>query len=136
VSLLESFATFLLVFVVLSVAVEPTGNSRFAVVAPLAIGLSLYVAADSTGRWTGGSLNPARFIGSAVAGGCSGQWKHAWAYLLGELTGALAAVAVHVARNSVRHRIVGASACLRPINKGAPAQPPPAKAGLQIGRYA
>jgi glycerol uptake facilitator-like aquaporin len=95
----ETIATFMLVFTVLSTAVEENGITRFGVVAPLAIGLSLFSAAGAVGKWTGGSLNPARYIGAAVAGNCGDDtWSYAWPYLVGEFLGAILATIVHAGR--------------------------------------
>jgi thymidine kinase/glycerol uptake facilitator-like aquaporin len=93
---METLSTFLLVITVLSTAVDESGNARFAVVAPLAIGLSLFVAASSVGHWTGGSLNPARFLGANVTGACgSEKYKYAGSYVGGEILGAVLAAFLH-----------------------------------------
>ena len=79
---METLSTFLLVITVLSTAVDESGNARFAVVAPLAIGMSLFVAASATGHWTGGSLNPARFLGANVTGACGDdKYRYAGSYI-------------------------------------------------------
>ena len=99
----ETLSTFLLVITVLSTAVDESGNARFAVVAPLAIGMSLFVAASSSGYYTGGSLNPARFIGANATGNCgSEKWKYAGSYIGGELLGAVLATFLHWLREIVR----------------------------------
>ena len=101
----EMFITGLLVLTVLSTAVEEVGKPRFGAVAPLAIGLSLLAGAYTAGSLTGGAANPARYLGAAVAGkNCSGRWHYAWAYLLGELLGALVATLLHVGREAARHQ--------------------------------
>ena len=97
----ETLSTFLLVITVLSTAVDESGNARFAVVAPLAIGMSLFVAASSSGYYTGGSLNPARFIGANATGNCgSEKWKYAGSYIGGELLGAVLATFMHWLRGA------------------------------------
>ncbi|KAI0523669.1 aquaporin-like protein [Xylaria bambusicola] len=60
----EMFFTSYLVFVVLMLAVE---KSRDTFVAPVGIGLALFVAEIPGVYFTGGSLNPARSFGCAVA---------------------------------------------------------------------
>ena len=130
---LEAFSTFLLVSTVLAVAVEPTANARFGPVAPLAIGLSLYVAASTAGSWTGGCLNPARFIGSAAAGGCSQPWASTWAYLLGEFAGAIVAAGVHSARDSLRASVLGAACALPPRQPAGPGSSRPQVSNLHAG---
>jgi glycerol uptake facilitator-like aquaporin len=100
---LETLSTFLLVITVLSTAVDESGNARFAVVAPLAIGMSLFVAASATGHWTGGSLNPARYLGANVTGACGDdRFKYAGSYIGGELLGAVLAAFLHWLREIVR----------------------------------
>jgi glycerol uptake facilitator-like aquaporin len=99
----ETLSTFLLVMTVLSTAVDESGNARFAVVAPLAIGMSLTVAASGSGYYTGGSLNPARYIGANATGSCgSTRWKYAGSYIGGELLGAVLATFLHWLREIVR----------------------------------
>jgi hypothetical protein len=100
---METLSTFLLVITVLSTAVDESGNARFATVAPLAIGMSLFVAASATGHWTGGSLNPARFLGANVTGDCGDdRYKYAGSYIGGELLGAVLAAFLHWLREIVR----------------------------------
>lgn len=41
----------------------------------------------------GASLNPARSIGPAIV---SGQWANYWVFIIGPLTGATLATAIHV----------------------------------------
>jgi glycerol uptake facilitator-like aquaporin len=92
----ETLSTFMLVITVLSTAVDESGNARFAVVAPLAIGMSLFVAASASGYWTGGSLNPARYLGANITGECGpDKFKYAGSYIGGELLGAVLATFMH-----------------------------------------
>ncbi|KAI9745027.1 MAG: hypothetical protein M1818_001305 [Claussenomyces sp. TS43310] len=84
---LEVFCTAQLIFAVLMLAAEKT---KATFLAPIGIGLSLFVAMLVSLNWTGGSLNPARAFGPAVV-------KHTfpgyhWVYWVGPLLGALLAV--------------------------------------------
>lgn len=62
---LEAIATFFLVFVIFGTAVDPRGPK----IGGLAIGLTLSAAILAIGPYTGGSLNPARSFGPAMASG-------------------------------------------------------------------
>ena len=78
--LLEVLGTALLVGVILRVTKSDTvGATAF-----LGIGLTLAVLAIAFGGFTGGSFNPGRSIGSAVAGG---DLSDIWLYLVGPLLG-------------------------------------------------
>jgi MIP family channel proteins len=68
-------------FVVMAVATDdriPTA------MAPFAIGATIFVGALVTGPLTGGSFNPARSLGPAVA---SGVWTAHWLYWLAPIAG-------------------------------------------------
>lgn len=52
--------------------------------APLAIGLAFVVGVFAEGPFTGGSMNPARTLGPALA---FGQLKHVWVYLVATFAG-------------------------------------------------
>jgi MIP family channel proteins len=86
--LLEAIATFFLVFVVYGTAVDLRGPK----IGGLAVGF--VVAADilAIGPMTGGSMNPARSFGPAVA---SGIYEAQLLYLLAPLTGALIAALLY-----------------------------------------
>ncbi|KAI1367277.1 aquaporin-like protein [Xylaria arbuscula] len=79
----EMFFTSYLVFVVLMLAVE---KSRDTFIAPLGIGLALFVAEIPGVYFTGGSLNPARSFGCAVAAPSFPGYH--WIYWLGPALGA------------------------------------------------
>ncbi|KAF2128808.1 aquaporin [Dothidotthia symphoricarpi CBS 119687] len=80
---IEAFMTAELVFVVLMLAVE---KSKDTFIAPVGIGLSLFVAMMGGVYYTGGSLNPARSFGPAVA---STQFPgYHWIYWIGPFLGA------------------------------------------------
>ncbi|KAI4727915.1 aquaporin-like protein [Aureobasidium sp. EXF-10728] len=83
----EMFLTSFLVFTVLMLAAE---KSKTTFLAPLGIGLALFVAELAGVYYTGGSLNPARSFGPCVA---AADFNHAhWIYWIGPLLGgALAA---------------------------------------------
>ncbi|KAI0099914.1 aquaporin-like protein [Nemania sp. FL0031] len=82
----EMFFTSYLVFVVLILAAE---KSRDTFIAPVGIGLALFVAEIPGIYYTGGSLNPARSFGCAVAGPKFPGYH--WIYWLGPGLGALIA---------------------------------------------
>lgn len=78
--LLEALGTALLVGVILRVTKsDAVGSTAF-----LGIGLTLAALAIAFGGFTGGSFNPGRSIGSAVAGG---DLADIWLYLVGPLLG-------------------------------------------------
>lgn len=60
-------------------------------VPPFVIGATVFAGALVTGPLTGGSFNPARSLGPAVAGG---QWTAHWIYWLAPIGGMLAAARV------------------------------------------
>ena len=80
------FMTAELVFVVLMLAAE---KSKDTFLAPIGIGLALFVAMMGGVYFTGGSLNPTRSFGPAVAG-TSFPGYH-WIYWVGPLLGAAVA---------------------------------------------
>ncbi|KAH5685726.1 hypothetical protein HBI21_005320 [Parastagonospora nodorum] len=80
---IEMFMTAELVFVVLMLAAE---KSKDTFIAPIGIGLALFMAMMGGVFYTGGSLNPARSLGPAVA---SAQFNHYhWIYWVGPFLGA------------------------------------------------
>lgn len=80
----EAVLTFFLVNTIYNTAVsEKAGN-----LAPVAIGLTLAFSILMGGPLTGGSLNPARTIGPAVA---TGNYSDLWVYLAGPVLGGLVA---------------------------------------------
>lgn len=81
---IEMFLTFILVFTILMLAGE---KSKVTFMAPLGIGLSLFLAELAGVYYTGGSLNPARSFGPCVV---SHYWPHyEWIYWVGPFLGAL-----------------------------------------------
>jgi aquaporin PIP len=91
---LEAMGTFVLVWTVFAVAVNPrlsSGNT-----APLYIGLAVVVVHLFLVPLTGTGINPARTFGPALflpatAEGVPGRWDDAWIYYVGPLLGAAAA---------------------------------------------
>jgi len=79
----EMFFTSYLVFVVLMLAAE---KSKDTFLAPVGIGLALFVAEIPGVYYTGGSLNPARSFGCAVASRSFPGYH--WLYWLGPFLGA------------------------------------------------
>lgn len=78
------FLTALLLFTIHMLAAEKT---KATFIAPLGIGLSLFVAELAGVLYTGGSLNPARSFGPSVI---SGQFPgYHWIYWVGPALGAL-----------------------------------------------
>ncbi|KAK1251575.1 hypothetical protein MKX07_007054 [Trichoderma sp. CBMAI-0711] len=83
---IEMFFTAFLVFVVLMLAVE---RSRYTFIAPVGIGLALFVVMLAGTSYTGASLNPARSFGCAVATPHFPGYE--WIYWLGPFMGAVVA---------------------------------------------
>ena len=123
---METLATFLLVSTVLATAVDMSGaegsRTRFNLVAPLAIGLSLWAAAQAVGPWTGGALNTARVLGPAVAGACpsdawtdasgqsrSGAWTYFGSYVGAHALASVAAALAHSLRVMLHDSFNGCS---------------------------
>lgn len=79
---LEVVLTFLLMFVIMSVA---TGASDKGLVAAIAIGATVGLDALFGGPVSGASMNPARSLGPALV---SGNLEAIWVYILGPVTGA------------------------------------------------
>jgi aquaporin Z len=86
--LIETILTFFLANAVFNSAVSgQAGNA-----APVAIGLTLTASILMAGPLTGGSLNPARTIGPAVA---TGNFADLWVYLVGPIVGAVLAAILY-----------------------------------------
>lgn len=81
---LEAIATFFLAFVIFGTAVDPKAPR----IGGLAIGLTIAAGILAIGPFTGGSMNPARSFGPAVA---SGIFEGQAVYWIGPLIGAVAA---------------------------------------------
>jgi MIP family channel proteins len=87
--LVEALITFVLVFVVVSVA---TDDRVPASLAPIAVGAALAVAVFIGGPVTGGAVNPVRALGPALI---AGQLPNIWIYIVGPLLGGVAAAFVY-----------------------------------------
>jgi MIP family channel proteins len=91
---LEGLGAFFLLWAIIGVAVNPRATKEWAA---LAIGGALGVAVLAFAPITGGSFNPARAIGPALA---SGEWggfgKFLLIYILGPLVGAVVAVLLYL----------------------------------------
>ena len=85
---LEAIATFMLVFVVFATAVDPQAPK----VGGFAIGLVVMVGILAIGPLTGGSMNPARSFGPAVA---VGMYEGQIIYWLGPIFGGIVAAAMY-----------------------------------------
>jgi MIP family channel proteins len=79
--LLEILITFILVFVVVSVA---TDSRAPAGIAPIAVGFALAVGVFIAGPVTGGAVNPVRALGPMLV---AGDLTSAWLYILGPIVG-------------------------------------------------
>ncbi len=83
---LESILTFLLMFVIISVA---TGPKEKGIVAGIAVGAVIGLEVLFAGPISGASMNPARSLGPALV---SLQFGSLWIYLIAPILGALLAV--------------------------------------------
>jgi MIP family channel proteins len=88
--------TGLLGFVIMGVATDPRTPPA---VAPFAIGATVFAGALVTGPLTGGSFNPARSFGPAVA---SGNWTAHWLYWAAPTLGMLMGMRLYNALRSAQ----------------------------------
>lgn len=86
--LLETIGTFFLTNTVLNTAVRGAAGQF----APIAIGMSVTFCIIAFGAITGGSLNPARTLGPAIA---SGQYDNIGVYFAAQIAGAILAGALY-----------------------------------------
>ncbi|KAL8867982.1 MAG: hypothetical protein Q9174_005298 [Haloplaca sp. 1 TL-2023] len=87
---IEMFLTFQLVFTIFMLAAE---KHKGTYIAPVGIGLSLFIAELTGVYYTGGSLNPARSFGPSVV--LHSFEGYHWIYWLGPILGALLAAAFY-----------------------------------------
>ena len=84
----EAIVTFVLVFVIISVATDDRVADG---VAPIAVGAALAIGVFVAGPVTGGAVNPVRALGPELV---AGQFSYWWIYIVGPIVGGiLAAVA-------------------------------------------
>lgn len=81
----EAIVTFLLVFVIISVATDDRVPEA---VAPLAVGSALAVGVFVAGPVTGGAVNPVRALGPMIVAGNFPSW---WVYLVAPVVGGVVA---------------------------------------------
>jgi MIP family channel proteins len=86
---LEAICTFFLMFVIFGTAVDPKAPGR---IGGLAIGATIAAGILAIGPFTGGSFNPARSFGPAVA---SGIFEGQAVYWIGPILGAVAAALLY-----------------------------------------
>jgi glycerol uptake facilitator-like aquaporin len=79
--LLEILITFILVFMVVSVASDSRAPAD---IAPIAVGFALAVAVLIAGPVTGGAVNPVRALGPMFV---AGDLTSVWLYILGPIIG-------------------------------------------------
>jgi aquaporin TIP len=80
---MEIIVTFGLVYTVYATAADPKKGS-LGTIAPIAIGFIVGANILVAGPFSGGSMNPARSFGPAVA---SGDFTNIWIYWVGPLVG-------------------------------------------------
>ncbi|CAA9465035.1 MAG: Aquaporin Z [uncultured Rubrobacteraceae bacterium] len=88
--LVEIFVTFILVFVVISVA---TDDRAPAGVAPIAVGFALAAAIFIAGPTTGAAVNPARALGPIIV--AWNNWDLALIYIIGPIIGGILAAVLY-----------------------------------------
>ncbi|KAI1255208.1 hypothetical protein MGN70_003272 [Eutypa lata] len=98
---IEMFLTIQLVFTIFMLAAE---KHRGTFMAPLGIGLSLFIAELMGVYYTGGSLNPARSFGPCVVAGKFESYH--WIYWLGPILGALIASGFYVLIKALEYETV------------------------------
>jgi MIP family channel proteins len=84
--LLEALFTFFLIIAVWATGIDSRGQK----IAGIGIGFTLFAILLADFNITGGSVNPARFLGSAVISGHYTDW---WVYIAGPAIGAVVAAA-------------------------------------------
>jgi len=87
---IEFILTFLMMWVIFAVAVDPRGS--FGAVAGIPIGMVVTVDIMAGGPLTGASLNPSRTFGPALVGGV---WDDVWVYFVATPLGAAAAALLY-----------------------------------------
>jgi glycerol uptake facilitator protein/aquaporin Z/aquaporin NIP len=85
----EALVTFILVFVVVSVATDERAESS---IAPIAVGFALAAGIFVAGPLTGGAVNPARAFGPGLL---AGELAPLWIYLLAPTLGGVCAAVLY-----------------------------------------
>jgi MIP family channel proteins len=85
----EAIVTFVLVFVVISVATDDRVADS---VAPIAVGAALAVGVFVAGPITGGAVNPVRALGPELVAGSFSSW---WIYIVGPIVGGIVAAVAY-----------------------------------------
>ena len=85
----EAIVTFVLVFVVISVA---TDDRVAPAVAPIAVGAALAIGVFVAGPVTGGAVNPVRALGPMIVAGSFSYW---WVYLVAPVVGGVVAAVAY-----------------------------------------
>ncbi|KAI0007218.1 aquaporin-like protein [Xylariaceae sp. FL0662B] len=98
---IEMFLTAQLVFTIFMLAAE---KHRATFIAPIGIGLSLFIAELMGVYYTGGSLNPARSFGPNVV--LASFENYHWIYWVGPILGALLASAFYIAIKALEYETV------------------------------
>ncbi|KAK6083223.1 MIP family channel protein [Seiridium cupressi] len=98
---IEAILTFELVFTIFMLAAE---KHRATFVAPVGIGLALFIAELGGVYYTGGSLNPARSLGPCVVA-ANFQPEH-WIYWVGPFIGTLVAVGFYKVIKALQYETV------------------------------
>ncbi|KAI0022424.1 aquaporin-like protein [Xylariomycetidae sp. FL0641] len=98
---IEMFLTAQLVFTIFMLAAE---KHRATFIAPIGIGLSLFIAELMGVYYTGGSLNPARSFGPNVVLGSFESYH--WIYWVGPILGALVASAFYITIKALEYETV------------------------------
>ena len=91
VFILEFFCTMILGMVTFATVVDRKNNLADNA-APLAIGFAYTIGMFAEGPYTGGSMNPARTLGPAIA---FGDLSHVWYYLLATFLGGIASALLY-----------------------------------------
>ncbi|KAI1493748.1 aquaporin-like protein [Biscogniauxia mediterranea] len=98
---MEMFLTTQLVFTIFMLAAE---KHRATFIAPVGIGLSLFIAEMMGVYYTGGSLNPARSFGPCVVSATFENYH--WIYWIGPILGSLLASAFYVTVKALEYETV------------------------------
>nr|POE90235.1 aquaporin-5 [Quercus suber] len=113
--IIEMLLTAQLVFTIFMLAAEKhTGNF----IAPVGIGLSLFIAELTGVFWTGGSLNPARSFAPAVA--IARFHKTQWVYWVGPLAGSVLATLLYKLIKALEYETANADPEAMPPNGPGP----------------